>query len=201
LEAVVVALAGAAFAFAANELSPRGLALGRNYFPGGARQSVSPPKLTQTPPAGAPTTNADPAAAEIEQRLKDKGLQPIDRLGAERLFRDPRFEQGLVVFVDARDADHYREGHIPGAYELDPYHPEKELSNVLAACQFAAQVVVYCTGGDCEDADSTAILLRDAGIPNQNLLVFGGGFTEWTDRHLPVEPSERNSARAPGQSK
>jgi rhodanese-related sulfurtransferase len=200
LEAVAVALAGAAFAFAANELSPRGLELARNYFPGAAKPSLSPPKLTPPPPAET-ATNQDPAAAEIDQRLKDKGLQPIDRLQTERLFRDPRYEQGLVVFVDARDEEDYRQGHIPGAYELNPYYPERQLNNVLLPCQFAAQVVVYCTGGDCEDADSTAILLRDAGIPNQKLFVYGGGFTEWAARHLPVEQGARNSAVAQGQSK
>jgi rhodanese-related sulfurtransferase len=200
LEAVLVALAGAAFAFAANKLSPSGLELTRNYFPGGARQSVSPPKLSQPPPAGA-AANEDSAAAEIDQRLKDKGLQPIDRIQTEQLFRDPRYVEGLVVFVDARPDEHYRDGHIPGAYELNPYHPEKELSHVLTPCQLAAQVVVYCAGGDCEDADSTAILLRDAGIPNEKLFVYGGGFAEWAGRHLPVEPGARNSAAAPGQSK
>jgi rhodanese-related sulfurtransferase len=199
LEAVVVALAGAAFAFAANELSPRGLNLGRNYFSGGDGPSVSPLHLSP-PPQLNPTTNQDDGAAEIDQRLKDKGLQPIGRVQTERLFRDPRHEQGLVVFVDARDEDHYRDGHIPGAYELNPYHPEKELGNVLAPCQVAAQVVVYCTGGDCEDADSTAILLRDAGIASQKLFVFGGGYTEWTEHHLPAERGERNSGAASGQS-
>ena len=103
----------------------------------------------------------------------------------------------------AREEDHYRDGHIPGAYELNPYHPEKELSQVLPLCQMAAQVVVYCTGGDCEDADSTALLLRDAGVPAPKLFVFGGGYTNGanttcrrkrvseTARRFPPKPNER----------
>jgi rhodanese-related sulfurtransferase len=196
---VVVALAGAAFAFAANQVSPRGLNLARNYFPGGAGQSVSPPRISPPSPAAA-AANQDSAGAETDQRIKDKGLQPVGRAETERLFRDPRHEQGLIVFVDARDEEHYRDGHIPGAYELNPYHPERELGNVLTPCQFAVQVVIYCTGGDCEDADSTAILLRDAGVAGQKLFVFGGGYSEWIDHHLPVEQGERNSPAAPGQS-
>ena len=201
LEAVVVALLCAALAFAANELSPRGLNLGRNYFPTGqGTASVSPPKLSPVTSTST-STNENAAGAEIAQRLKEKGLQPIDRVETEKLFHDPRYEQGSVIFVDAREEDHYRDGHIPGAYELNPYHPEKELSQVLPLCQMAAQVVVYCTGGDCEDADSTALLLRDAGVPAPKLFVFGGGYTEWSEHHLPEEKGERNSAAVPAQTK
>jgi rhodanese-related sulfurtransferase len=196
-----VALVSAALAFAANELSPRGLNLARNYFPSGTgTSSVSPPKLSP-PPAALASTNEDAAAAEIDQRLKDKGLQPVHRVQTEKLFHDPRYEQGSIIFVDARDEDHYRDGHIPGAYELNPYRPEKELAQVLPLCQGAAQVVVYCTGGDCEDADSTALLLRDAGVPAQKLFVYGGGYTEWSEHHLPEERGERDNAAAFGQNK
>jgi rhodanese-related sulfurtransferase len=191
LEAAVVALFCAALAFAANELSPRGLNLGRNYFPSGTgTASVSPPKLS---PPTFPSTNED-ASAEVDQRLKDKGLQPLSRVETEKLFHDPRHGQGLIIFVDARDEDHYRDGHIPGAYELNPYHPEKELAQVLPVCQIALQVVVYCAGGECEDADSTALLLRDAGVPMPKLFVFGGGYNEWSERHLPEEKDGRNGA-------
>ncbi len=194
-----MALVGAALALAANEFSPQGLKLARNYFPSGAgTSSVSPPKVS---PLAAVSTNEDADAAEIARRLKDKGLQPIDRVQTEKLFHDPRYEQGLIVFVDARDEDHYQDGHIPGAHELNPYRPEKELAQVLPLCQVAAQVVVYCAGGDCEDADSTALLLRDAGVPPQKLFVFGGGYTEWSEHHLPEERGERDSAAASGQSK
>ncbi len=195
-----MALAGAAFGLAANKVSPLGLDLTRNYFPGGARQTVSPPRPAPGPAAIA-STNEDYGAAEIEQRLKDKGLQPMDAAQAERLYRDARYEEGLVVFVDARGEEEYRAGHVPGAYRLDPYHPEKEMSRVLGPCNLAAQVVVYCTGGECEDADTTAILLRDAGIPKERLFVYGGGFTEWTERHLPVEQGAGKSAASPGEHK
>jgi rhodanese-related sulfurtransferase len=187
LEAAAVALAAAAFAFAANQVSPKGLALGRNYFPGGTNKAVAPLKIPT------PATNQEVELPDPDQRLKDKGLQPISRGKVLGFFRDPRFQEGLIVFVDARNKDEYNDGHIPGAYQLDPYHPEQQIAGVLTACQAADVVVVYCTGGDCEDADSTAILLRDAGIPNAKLFVYGGGYTDWTDNHLAVqEGAQRN---------
>ena len=88
---------------------------------------------------------------------------------------------------------HYQQGHIPGAYEFDPYRPEKYFGDVLPVCQKAEQIVVYCNGGDCDDSESAALLLRDVGIPNQKLFVYGGGMAEWITNSLPVETGARNS--------
>jgi len=200
LEAVVVVLAAAAFAFAANEVSPRGLKLARNYFPGGTNQPVAPLRNSR-PPVAAANTNQEPPFDDVDQRLKDKGLQPVSRAKTAELFHDPGFQEGLIVFVDARNQEEYNDGHVPGAYQLDPYHPEQQLASVLTPCQTANLVVVYCTGGDCEDADSTAILLRDAGVPNQKLFVYGGGYDDWTENHLPVEQGARNSGSIIGHAK
>ena len=53
--------------------------------------------------------------------------------------------------------------------------------------------MVYCTGGDCEDSEFSAVMLRDAGIPAERLQVYAGGFTEWTALGRPVETGPRNS--------
>jgi rhodanese-related sulfurtransferase len=185
VEAAIVVIVGLGVSLAANALSKRGLTLSRNYFPEGTNQVQAA--------AGPAETNEPPASAQLSERLRGKGLQELKRSQAEILFHDPRDQDGRIVFVDARDEDHYQEGHIPGAYELDPYHPEKELGTVLPICQAAAEIVIYCTGGDCEDGDTAAILLRDAGVPARKLFVYGGGFTEWEAGHLPVETGARNS--------
>jgi len=192
VEAAIVAVIGLGVALAANQISPRGLALSRNYFPGGTNSIPAAPKPVQAA-AVSPETNETSDAAQLSERLRDKGLQEVKRSQAEILFHDPGVRDGRIVFVDARDEDHYQEGHIPGAYELDPYHPEKKLGAVLTVCQAAEKVVVYCTGGDCEDSDTAALLLRDGGVPGQKLFVYGGGFTEWEAGHLPVETGARNS--------
>jgi rhodanese-related sulfurtransferase len=194
-EAVLVAVAGAACAFAANQISPRGLTLTRNYFPEGTGRLVSATVL-----AGTNAPAPDPARL-LAAELKAKGLQLADHNQVLQLFHDPRFQQNRVVFLDARDETHYRSGHIPGAYEFDPYHPEKYFDTVLPVCRAAEQIVVYCNGGDCDDSETAALLLRDIGIANQELVVYGGGITEWTASNLPVELGERNSGnlRSPGK--
>ena len=64
---------------------------------------------------------------------------------------------------------------------------------VLPAAQAAEEIVVYCTGGECEDADTAAIVLGDAGVPAKKVFVYGGGYSEWTENHLTLETGARNS--------
>jgi rhodanese-related sulfurtransferase len=192
VEAAIVVIVGLGVGLAANKLSPRGLALSRNYFPGGTNPVPAAPAQVQAVP-GPAGTNETSESAQISERLRGKGLQELKLNRVEILFDDPRRQDGRIVFVDARNQDDYQQGHIPGAYELDPYHPEKELGTVLPICQAAEKVVVYCTGGDCEDSDTAALLLQDGGVPDQNLFVYGGGFTAWAAAHLPVETGARNS--------
>jgi rhodanese-related sulfurtransferase len=192
-EAAVVALVGAGAGLAANKISPRGLDLSRNYFP-----SITNHVAAIHPAPVAAATNAAPTeeqaeAAQLSDRLRDKGLQEIKRAQVQTLLHDPRYQDGRVVFVDARPEDGYEDGHIPGAYELDPYHPEKQLATVLPACNAAEQVVVYCTGGECEDGDTVAIMLKSASVEGGKIFVYGGGFHDWATAHLPVETGARNS--------
>jgi rhodanese-related sulfurtransferase len=172
LEALLVAGAGVAFAFLANQISPRGLKLTRDYA------------------AAAP---APKPGVSLEDRLKAQGLNLIKRPEVEALFHDPRAQQNVILFIDARGEEDYQKGHIPGACEFDPYYPEKYVSTVLPLCEIAEQLVVYCTGGDCEDSQAAAVFLRNAGIPGEKLFVYGGGMTEWETNGLAVERGARNS--------
>lgn len=194
-ESVIVALGGAILAFAANEVSPRGLVLARNYFPGSSQKRLGATLVSTQPPPGAGLSQVIPPAPTevLAARLRAIGLQVVDSNQMTQLFRDPRYEQEQVVFVDARDDRHYQEGHIPGAHQFDHYRPENYIATVLLACQLAQKIVVYCTGGDCEDSEFAAIFLRDAGIPKEKLFVYAGGINEWNTNGLPVEVGGRKS--------
>ncbi len=200
-ETLTVAVAGLAFALAANLISPRGLELSRNYFPGASRPLPEPGETTNSV-TGVGTSAPNPTVPEqLAARIQAQGLQVITGPEVHQLFLDPRYAQELIVFVDARNQAQYRQGHIPGAYPFDHYRAMEELPNVLPACLNADQVVVYCTGGDCEDSEFGAITLRDAGIPADRLFVFIGGITEWSAEGYPVETGERQSGmiRSPTQ--
>jgi rhodanese-related sulfurtransferase len=241
-EGLLVAVAGAALAFAANALSPRGLHLTTDFLRvgelsaatavpgagaslpatgnsnGAAKDATGPgssptavpvvatnaaqlaatnaisPAISSLPSqvAGA-TTNS--AWALLAARLGARGLQLADSNQVAQLFHDPRCGQGLVVFIDARNEEHYQEGHIPGAYLLDYFHPEKHLASVWQACQTAQQIVVYCNGGDCQDSELAAMMLSDNNVPKEKLFIYGGGIAEWATNGLPIEVGEQKSGR------
>lgn len=192
-EALLVAAAGIALALAANALSPRGLSLSRDYFPETAVSAPGRiPANGSSAATGGEVNTVDPA---LIARIRGDGLKLIDTDQALKMYRDPRYSQELIVFVDARDDEHYEQGHIPGAFQFDRYHPEKYLPAVLTACLAAEQVVVYCTGGECEDSEFAAVTLKQAAIPAGKISVYGGGYTEWSAKHLPLETGARGSGQ------
>lgn len=192
-EALLIAALGLAFALAANAISPRGLRLGRNYFPA----TPTPPAKSAVVHSGSlppKTTPTDKAGATL-LRLQQRGLQLISSNEVVELFRDPRYEQGLIVFIDARDDAHYAAGHIPGAWQFHHYRAEEYLPAVLPTCMTALKVIVYCNGGECEDSEFAAIMLRDAGVPRETLFVYAGGIVEWKAGRLPMETGARHSGQ------
>jgi rhodanese-related sulfurtransferase len=193
LEGLLVAAIGAALAFVANALSPRGLKLNRDYFHL-SLQAQSVAANLSLKPAG-PGTNSP--AELLAATLKAFGLQLVDSNRVAQLFNDPRRQADLVIFIDARDEDDYQQGHIPAAFEFYDAYRDKYLATVGEACQLAQQIVVYCHGGDeCDDSLHAALTLRDlAGVRKENLFVYGGGFTEWCTNGLPVEIGARNSGQ------
>jgi rhodanese-related sulfurtransferase len=192
-EGALVAVIGATLAFAANALSPRRLELTRNYFPGTPLTLPTPARTNVTGTGGAQTNSP---LELLAARFRTEGLQLADSNLVARLFHDPRREQDGVIFIDARDEENYRAGHIPGAYHFDRFRPEDYLTNVVAVCLTAQEIVFYCNGGDCDDSEHAAIMLRDSiGIPKEKVFVYGGGMNEWTTNGLPVELGARNSGQ------
>jgi rhodanese-related sulfurtransferase len=193
-EGALVAMVGAALAFAANALSSRGLQLTKNYFPATKLTSPTPAAATNAPGAAATKTNSPMKL--LSARLHNTGLQLADSNQVTQFFSDPGRERDVVIFIDARNDEHYQAGHIPGAYLFDRFHPEDYLTNVLPVCVTAQQMVFYCNGGECDDSEQAAIMLRDSvGIPKEKLFVYGGGITEWATNGLPIELGARNSGQ------
>ncbi len=189
-EAAAVALVGVSLAFSANFLSRRGLELSRDYFPGSSGAAAPAARVGE---AVSGRTNASVEMTPAAMRLAQEGIGQVSRAEVKRLFEDPRRQQGRIAFIDARADEPYQQGHVPGAYQLDYYHPGPYLATVLPVCEMAEQIVVYCNGGDCEDSIHTAMFLRDAGVPAGKLRVYTGGIADWTAASLPIETGSRDS--------
>jgi rhodanese-related sulfurtransferase len=216
-ECVLVALLGCVFGLAANATSRKGLSLTTNYFPTHeARQPLKAPtsrpqtadgspSTTEKGPAEerhaeSPATPAAPNAAQqdlsgVEKDLLESGLQPLHHEQAAAEYLDPLYAAQLTVFVDARNDEHYNEGHIPGALHFDRYRPGLHLPAVMEAAKIAQKIIVYCGGGDCEDSKFAAFQLLNNGIDPGRVYVYIGGVKEWTLNNLPLEQGERNSGQ------
>lgn len=194
-ESIVIAVAGVVCGLLANWVSPRGLALGRDYFgplsppAAGSRGSKSP-----AAPAAAPSAvqDASPAGKRSKRGFT---LASHDQVAA--LFRDPGRAEQRIVFIDARDDAHYAAGHIPGACQLDHYRLDRYIADVLGASQLAERIVVYCNGGNCEDSELASQDLVALGVPESKLLIYAGGITEWKQHGMPVETGARGIGKSP----
>jgi rhodanese-related sulfurtransferase len=166
-ETAFVLCAAVGFGLAANALHPDGLSLTRDYF-----------LARDAPPAG---TDA------VRERLAAAGLRAIEHDDVVALFRDELYEAEAYVFIDARNEESFRAGHIPGAHPFDHYRPERTIDEVMSYCATAQRIVVYCYGKDCTDSELAAQHLVRLGVERELIDVYVGGFQEWQAAGLPVE--------------
>jgi rhodanese-related sulfurtransferase/biotin operon repressor len=91
-----------------------------------------------------------------------------------------RARAGDVIVVDARPANEYAAGHIPGALSI----PIDDLKERLQRLPKSKPYVAYCRGPYCVYADQAVAQLRAAGRRARRLAV---GLPEWKSAGLPVE--------------
>jgi rhodanese-related sulfurtransferase len=199
LEFLIIVLAGLGIGLAANAVSPRRLPLTKNFFPPlppplGTRPSSGP--ASQPGPTSNPTTQM--ASQAVIEEIKQLGFQVLKYDDMKALYKGQFYKDGIYIAVDARNSEHYRDGHIPGAYHLDRYSTEDYMPKVLEACKTAEKVAVYCNGGDCDESKWVAFELSMAGVPSYKLGVYIGGITEWQEKGDSVESGDRNSGTIVG---
>ncbi|MFH0812058.1 MAG: rhodanese-like domain-containing protein [Pseudomonadota bacterium] len=96
-----------------------------------------------------------------------------------------KLNQSGVLILDARSPEEFQEGHVPGAKKL-PYEYFSEKSpQILQGIPFDQEIITYCEGIDCSNAEDLTLLLKEMGY--KNVKVFPGGWEEWTENRMPVE--------------
>ncbi len=137
-----------------------------------SRNGINPFRMPVTVPVGADSSG-----------VGEEGIRIVDLDEARRLV-----ESGATV-IDARRKDEYDEGHIPGAMLFDYYDMGTYRDRVLAVISNEFEIMVYCSEPTCDDSELLAKELYALGFTK--LLVFKGGFEEWSAAGLPVERGER----------
>ena len=161
--------------------------------PRGASSASTPP-VPATPAPPTPAT-APAGAANVAAGLP---VVPDTREPLEVQYATIKkfWDAGAALFVDARTADEYAGGHIPGAVNLpfDDVFRDPDKAKSLDT-RGRAIVITYCGGGECDLSRNLAFSLIDAG--QKKVLIFLGGTTGWKEGGNPLLPG-KSPGPAPG---
>lgn len=109
------------------------------------------------------------------------GIRFVSLQEAEDVFAAP----GASVFIDARPAGVFRDGHIPGAKNVPYAAGATRIPAALASLPRNTGLLIYCEGGECQSSQGLAKLLAGDGFTNIRILA--GGWDEWARARLPTE--------------
>ncbi len=209
LEAATLIVAAVVCALVSNAVASRERKLALAPAPtqpagGGQRAAGGPPSPTQPaggaqraasgPPAQPKTETRQPDNATTRQAVQADNRQPLDRFPphpdkpyVEIHGDDVAWLHGKgVLFLDARRTSVYEQRHIAGARPFSVWESDvDEKVNKLFAersdpREQALPIVIYCSGGDCEDSHMLAQKLW--GIQFNNVYVYKDGFPDWQRR-------------------
>lgn len=144
--------------------------------------------------------NATPAENPDSATPVDAGntSQELAPAGEEISLQDAAalFSAGQAVFLDARDAEIYAEGHVQGALSL-PLHSFEQVFPSIRDRLAGKTVITYCDGERCSLSADLADALRALGI--ENVLELKNGWTLWQEQGLPTATGQ-NPEHGGGQS-
>lgn len=144
------------FSLAVNTLSPSGIPLKGQWDPDSGVIMADPDKFRET------------RAQELHNPLK-----------LRRLIRE-----GNLVLLDVRHELAYAQGHLPGALSFPLHAFDRHMEELRRVISGRQPVVVYCSGLTCQDSHKFARKLVAMGI--KGVMVYGGGFEEWSDMGFEV---------------
>ncbi len=94
-------------------------------------------------------------------------------------------QAGSHWFVDARSADEYFAGTIPGALSLPLRAVDEAFPDVQMMVLPEEPVIAFCSSAICDEALLLALFLREQGWTNVAVMV--AGIDAWADAGHPME--------------
>lgn len=148
--------------------------------PSQAAPSQAAPKAAPSPQAA--PVQAAPSKAPVFPAIPGSPVRDITPAQAWEAW------QAGVPFLDARRSADYADGHVKGAWSLPVWEDGVQEAIIRFEAQAApdpkAPLVLYCSGGDCEDSHLLARRLLELGY--RNLLMYGGGWPDWAAKGRPA---------------
>lgn len=156
--------------------------------PGPAPSKSEPAKSAErATTAAAPKRTAPPSAASAEPtgeaallaRFPPHNTPYVETDGASAAWLHARG----ALFLDARRTKVFEEGHVAGARAMSVWEADvndKVTALVGEGRRVELPIVIYCSGGACEDSHMLAERLFGVGFTN--VLVYKDGFPDWQSR-------------------
>lgn len=111
----------------------------------------------------------------------------LDVQQTQALANDALQHPGRVLVLDARDAEHYRAGHLPGAVHLPYFGLPDAATGLLPLLEGVEWLVVYCESVTCDDGINLCRALRtEFGLRRERITLFDGGIAAWQAAGLPL---------------
>lgn len=119
------------------------------------------------------------------QNVSDRAILEISPAEvAERLAKSPK----AVVAVDARDAQAFAEGRLPGAVRLPLNAMGSDANSAPSAVRGKSLIVVY--GEDPGSAGAIALTKRLMSLGIGDVRLMRAGFISWRAQALPIEGAD-----------
>jgi rhodanese-related sulfurtransferase len=159
--------------------------------PAVAPQPLPQPATVNRQPSTTTTANRQPPTTNHQPPTANRFLPHLDKPYIEIHGDDvASLHAKGVLFLDARRTSVYEQGHISGARPFSVWESDiDEKVNKLYAERSDPKdqdlpIVIYCSGGDCEDSHMLAQKLW--GIGFNNAYVYKDGFPDWQKRGEPI---------------
>ncbi len=98
------------------------------------------------------------------------------------------FDRQDAVFIDARPADEYEYGHIPGAINVPWLDRDRHLAALRRQVPPDRRIIVYCDGETCEASEKLSAWLKDRGW--KQVFVFTDGYPSWLAAGMEISRGE-----------
>lgn len=125
---------------------------------------------------------------ELASNSRSSFAQNFSKISISEFQKLMQHKQTLIL--DARAHDFFRLGHVPSAKNVSREKFAEDWAKVMKQVPDLAQrqMVVYCSGIDCDDSFQVAEKLASLGLTH--VLIFEGGWEEWEAARLPKESDE-----------
>jgi len=132
-------------------------------------------------------SHSNDSASSLKEDIvgnKEISKEPFKKPIAINLKQAYELYKKSIVFLDARENEDYKEGHIKNALNL-PYYNFDSYKQILNNIPKSSTIVTYCAGTDCDLSILLGKQLFESGY--KYVYVFFGGWNDWLNANYPIE--------------